>query len=840
MFCFTKQQLDYLAKQVSDIISTDNISNLRTNEDLSLVREDNISTLSFADRDTSKGLAYKILRTESTFAEQVTDEDTIYEIRYDFALSDTTFVDAHEECSIDGMLYYHNSEAIPVNAGESIAVPSNGYILNSDLTSVLSSGGSYTPAADTEVFVALRTYGETSYYTPGTVILPEDCVLRFNGGKLYNGTIVGNGAVLDSAPVQIFDSVILKGFNLDKIDIRWFGAKEGEDIADVMDVVMKTYNQHIGVPIKMIGHYRLSRTIRCASGIVIWNDFMVPDLFSDRVHTGHELKPLGWLEVAAGVTAFHCQRTSLRADGKIPRGSTAFRGIKFTAEAQFDDEENPTVLLLQRIAGLPPRGFKIEDCQFENFDKAIMLDRAFGDYGSIISQFLIDNCTFTSDDGYALWVENLNQDAGNLTINGLEMVRCTLSRTKMHLVGIYGVNKIAEIVINGVSNSSPLVDPVDIRMKYGTLELDQWYMEYLSGAFSITGESGFSSGSGNNEYDLQTVVRVSNWYTMHSGYKSDNNHPKLIFKDVSVQAVPDLFPKRNIIFNNASVDPGVIEGRTFGPVDMYSLLPESGANYNETAGIYYGSMVVKTEKFRTLPSTAARSYNVVESGNSVRKREPVFRGIFSDSNGTMISYSKLNNLYARNHSGSGPVDYSMSSYVTNGPFDNENVYLLTFYKDINRMIITFKDVDGNAIMTVPLPYSPGVALVMLKGNLTQIKSLSISRAGVGVSTNITTSYIGIQRLIMVDYYESGGETVRVETAYPSAYQALSQFIVLINNNGRPAGLTSGRPAAEYVDIGFEYFDTTLGKPIYVASVTEDEHNPGKFTASWVDATGASV
>lgn len=46
--------------------------------------------LKLRDRDTSNGMGYKILRTDKTFAAQVTSTDTVYEIRYNFDLDSST------------------------------------------------------------------------------------------------------------------------------------------------------------------------------------------------------------------------------------------------------------------------------------------------------------------------------------------------------------------------------------------------------------------------------------------------------------------------------------------------------------------------------------------------------------------------------------------------------------------------------------------------------------------------------------------------------------------------------------------------------------------------------
>lgn len=51
-----------------------------------------------------------------------------------------------------------------------------------------------------------------------------------------------------------------------------------------------------------------------------------------------------------------------------------------------------------------------------------------------------------------------------------------------------------------------------------------------------------------------------------------------------------------------------------------------------------------------------------------------------------------------------------------------------------------------------------------------------------------------------------------------------------NNNGPVStyGTTQQRPATTYINVGFQYFDTTLNKPIWWAGM------------NWVDSTGTSV
>ena len=118
-------------------------------DDLTLEAVGNTNILKFANRSYNSqnpnGMGYKILRNDSTFAEQVTEANTIYEIRYDFNLN-----------------------------GLSVSIPAG-------------------------------------------------CILRFNGGKLSNGSLIFNDTSIDAANIQIFDSVNLSGTIVGQFNVLWNG-----------------------------------------------------------------------------------------------------------------------------------------------------------------------------------------------------------------------------------------------------------------------------------------------------------------------------------------------------------------------------------------------------------------------------------------------------------------------------------------------------------------------------------------------------------------------------------------------------------------------------------------
>ncbi len=132
-----------------NVIVNGTVTNLPDNED---IRETEQHTLQLADRNNLEGMGYVILRRNKSFAGQLTQENTIYEIRYDFDLN-----------------------------GDSVTIPAG-------------------------------------------------CILKFCGGSLSDGTIVGDDTCIAASPVKIFDDIQISGsFNIEFAYAEWFGAKANSE-----------------------------------------------------------------------------------------------------------------------------------------------------------------------------------------------------------------------------------------------------------------------------------------------------------------------------------------------------------------------------------------------------------------------------------------------------------------------------------------------------------------------------------------------------------------------------------------------------------------------------------
>ena len=89
----------------------------------------------------------------------------------------------------------------------------------------------------------------------GSVTIPAGCKLRFEGGRVINGTITGNNTIIEAEPYQIFDTdTTLSGsFLNDCMYAEWFGAK-ADGTMDNYAVFQYVFNTsiRIGVPIQLI------------------------------------------------------------------------------------------------------------------------------------------------------------------------------------------------------------------------------------------------------------------------------------------------------------------------------------------------------------------------------------------------------------------------------------------------------------------------------------------------------------------------------------------------------------------------------------------------------------
>lgn len=118
---------------------------------------------------------------------------------------------------------------------------------------------------DDETIYEIRDYFDLN---GETITLPKNCVLKFEGGMLANGTINGNGVTIEAPLVRIFsDNITLKGdFNCDFYP-EWFGAVTYSEATAIdnaavfNNAITQIYNMNGAHDLILTGAYLIRDTI---------------------------------------------------------------------------------------------------------------------------------------------------------------------------------------------------------------------------------------------------------------------------------------------------------------------------------------------------------------------------------------------------------------------------------------------------------------------------------------------------------------------------------------------------------------------------------------------------
>ncbi len=80
-----------------------------------------------------------------------------------------------------------------------------------------------------------------------SIIIPDNCVLRFDGGRLFNGTLVGKNTRIDARDVTVFYSINIKGsWDCPRITSHWFDTTKDNSIVELINLASDNlYNEII-------------------------------------------------------------------------------------------------------------------------------------------------------------------------------------------------------------------------------------------------------------------------------------------------------------------------------------------------------------------------------------------------------------------------------------------------------------------------------------------------------------------------------------------------------------------------------------------------------------------
>lgn len=389
----------------------------------------------------------------------------------------------------------------------------------------------------------------------GKLFLPERSVLDFQGGSFRNGSIVGNSTTLLNNPsYNIFENCTISNFNLEFLDIRWFGAIENEDCSEAFQNCIKSYNRAILTPIKVIGTYHINKTISCKNGLNIWNDSFSSYFESSRLNAEEVVKPVGTLIVKEGITAFYIENLGPRRTTPSREALFSFRGVRFLSSGRKSN------IVEYRAGGFPTTGFLFQNLYIKGFDKAFYFTGGVAPLGSMAGRVLFDNVVF-EDNNYSIYTSTKDSTITDMSFSNLEITRCKFyNGGNLHLQGLYGSNSIR------LSSFEKMHNPIYASLRTSHLSIDKVYLENITGDIEVESVS--------RQLDFASVLELGELYAINSGYA--NIPYNLKFKNICITDWAALLPIAKAYLDNCSLSEEVLVGSNYGQLKVGNIALTSG------------------------------------------------------------------------------------------------------------------------------------------------------------------------------------------------------------------------------------------------------------------------
>lgn len=166
----------------------------------------------------------------------INQANTVYVIQNDYEIGSDGSVNLNEDpisVTISGVNYY--CKEVSLNAGETILLTTTGsakIIINDGGSWVLYQYNYYTAQSNTTIRLGAVPTSQVSTInyikTGGSVTIPANCTLKFEGGSISGGTIQGNNTRIDAGKEAIFNGVSFSGtWLIPEIQSSWLADVTG-------------------------------------------------------------------------------------------------------------------------------------------------------------------------------------------------------------------------------------------------------------------------------------------------------------------------------------------------------------------------------------------------------------------------------------------------------------------------------------------------------------------------------------------------------------------------------------------------------------------------------------
>ena len=193
----------------------------------------------------------------------INQANTVYVIQNDYEIGSDGSVDLRVDpisVTIGGVNYY--CKEVSLNAGETILLTTTGsakIIINDGGSWVLYQFNYYTAQSNTTIRLGAVPTSQTSVInyvkTGGSITIPANCTLKFDGGSISGGTLVANNATIEGIPSFKGMTDIQGVFKMDVAHAENFGFGGDDDTkllgflfdmaASGVDVVLEEGHQYL-------------------------------------------------------------------------------------------------------------------------------------------------------------------------------------------------------------------------------------------------------------------------------------------------------------------------------------------------------------------------------------------------------------------------------------------------------------------------------------------------------------------------------------------------------------------------------------------------------------------
>lgn len=313
---------------------------------------------------------------------------------------------------------YNKSEAIVLSGKANIKVTDDTFIVRSDNMIIAKKTTYRNYSNNTEsVFLINENATTTTYITRGNVTIPSNCTLKFNGGKIINATINSDDIKIESNKNKIFDNVGFNGYCTKKFyKLEWFVDKYTKKVNTAPSVCAASQIEEAlesGVFNLTIGrdrYYPLTRTVEYVGVCNIFEETLANIRgFSESRYEDYKLPCIYSNDV---VTLINYIFKDISLSGRESQ-SLNLRGLSLLCNKAYSDLSQKDVPLLKVTAKTPIWGLTI-DAIIKNTDCNIVIDEVDnGHYieGATVHKMYIPNYTgikLVTNGGYMT----------NVTING--------------------------------------------------------------------------------------------------------------------------------------------------------------------------------------------------------------------------------------------------------------------------------------------------------------------------------------------------------------------------------------------------------------------------------------